>query len=206
MPLSNGNDFPARRACLLGMITPICHRPLVLEKSQGLVLRVVRLTETSLIVRWWTLEHGRIDTVAKGARRNSSAFAGKIDLFFSAEITWQRSKSGPPHHLRESSVSNYREGLRKSYVNTLMAGYFCGLIEKIHELEHAEPQVHDLLGRALDHVATSGASLRALRFFEQELARLHGVGSPGVDVQRALLDMGAGLPDIRRELLERLSR
>ncbi len=190
---------------MLGKNTLICHRPLVLEKSQGLVLRVVRLTETSLIVRWWTLEHGRIDTVAKGARRNSSAFAGKIDLFFSAEITWQRASKGPLHHLRESSVLNYREGLRKSYVNTLMAGYFCGMIEKIHELEHAEPTVHDLLDRALDHVDSSGASIRAMRYFEQELARLHGVGRPGDGALTALIEMGAGLPDIRRELLERLS-
>jgi|688.fasta_scaffold712679_1 DNA repair protein RecO (recombination protein O) len=189
---------------ILGNLRLLGHHRGVLEKSQGIVIRIIKLTETSSIVRWWTMQHGLVETVAKGARRPSSPFAGKIDLFFSADLSWQRAQKGNLHHLRESSVIHYREGLRKRYVNTLMAGYFCGLIEKITEIEHPEPEIYDLLHRGLDHIAEVGANRKAMRFFERELARLHGVGKESGDVIVALADLGTGLPAMRKELLERL--
>ena len=64
------------------------------ERAQGLVLRVHPLTETSLIIRWLTREHGRIATVAKGARRPKSPFRGKIVLFYLADFTFSRSRPG----------------------------------------------------------------------------------------------------------------
>ncbi len=174
------------------------------EHSEGIVMRVTKLTETSCIVRWWTREHGIVETVAKGARRSGSPFAGKIDLFFSADLTWQRAKRGSLHHLRESSVRHYREGLRQRYVNALLAGYFTAMIEKITEIEHPEPEIYDLLVRALDHVAAEGASMRAMRHFERELARLHGVGRQQGEAILELADLGAGLPGMRKELMDRL--
>ena len=57
------------------------------ESAQGIILRVRPLTETSLIVHWLTAKHGRLSTVAKGARRTKSALRGKIDLLFDAEFS-----------------------------------------------------------------------------------------------------------------------
>ena len=179
---------------------------LVWEKSIGIVLRVTKLTDTSSIVRWWTLQHGVIDTVAKGARRSTSSFAGKIDLFFTADISWATSKTGNLHTLRESSVQSYRPQLRLHYSNTLIASYFCAMIEKIAEPESPEPEIYDLLTRALNHIEEKNASLRALHHFERELARLHGVGrSGGHTAMLDLADLGAGLPALRSQLLQRLA-
>ena len=47
------------------------------EKANGIILRVRPLTDSSLIVHWLTQEHGRLSTVAKGARRPKSALRGK---------------------------------------------------------------------------------------------------------------------------------
>lgn len=174
------------------------------ETAQGVIMRVIKLTETSLIVRWSTAEHGIIDTVAKGARSPGSRFAGKIDLFFSAEIGWQRARRGKLHHLHECAVLDFREGLRRDYPTTLLAGYFCGLIDQVSEPEHPQPEMHDLLCRALNHLQESGASQRALRHFERELARLHGVGRDRGDAFTELADIGASLPQLRSDLMQRL--
>lgn len=174
------------------------------ETAQGVIMRVIKLTETSLIVRWSTAEHGIIDTVAKGARKPGSPLAGKIDLFFSAEIGWQRARRGKLHHLRECAVRDFREGLRRDYPTTLLAAYCCGLIDQVSEPDHPQPEMHDLLCRALDHLQESGASLRALRHFERELARLHGVGRDRGDAFTELADIGASLPQLRSDLLQRL--
>ncbi|MEI9894387.1 MAG: recombination protein O N-terminal domain-containing protein [Chthoniobacter sp.] len=53
-----------------------------METTAALLLRKTKLTETSLIVTWFTEAHGKIQTVAKGARQPKSRFAGLLDLFF----------------------------------------------------------------------------------------------------------------------------
>ncbi len=174
------------------------------DTAQGIILRLTKLTETSLIVRWSTVEFGIIDTVAKGARNPKSSFAGKLDLFFQAEFSWQVAKRGKLHHLRECHVIDYREGLRRDYHTMMLAGYCCGLIEQVCEPEHAHEEMHDLLSRALRHLSEAGASLKALRHFERELARIEGVGRDRGDAFVELAQIGASLPQLRSDLIQRL--
>ena len=74
------------------------------ESTHGLILRTRPLTETSLIVHWLTPDLGRIATVAKGARRPKSPFAGKLDLFYAADFSFSRSRRSELHVLREASL------------------------------------------------------------------------------------------------------
>jgi DNA repair protein RecO (recombination protein O) len=174
------------------------------ESTLATLIRLTRLTDSSLIVHWFTEEHGLIKTVAKGARRPKSAFAGQLDLFFSGEITFQRARRGDLHALREVSIGNWREGLRQSYTATLLAAYCCQLLESAVESEHPEPALHDLLGRALDHVAARTPSLRAMIHFESELARLLGISDGQRPPEASLREVLGHLPASREELLERL--
>lgn len=176
-----------------------------MQSTQAIIIRLTRLTDTSLIVHWFTESEGLIRTVAKGARRPKSPFAGKLDLFFGGEIAYVRAKRGDLHSLREVSINQWREGLRRSYTSTLLAGYCCQLLETAVEPEHPDPELHDLLRRALDHLDTSPASLRALRHFETELARFLGVSQSHGDASASLRDALGTLPASRNELIERLS-
>jgi DNA repair protein RecO (recombination protein O) len=176
------------------------------EKSHGILVRLTKLSDTSWIVHWCTAEHGWIKTVAKGARRSRSPFAGRLDLFFDAEIEWARARRGELHHLREVAVTATRDGLRRRYTDTLLAGYCCRLLEIAVEREHPLPELHDLLRRALDHVTSSGASARALRHYENELARLLGIAAHRSPTAATLAEALGGLPPLRAEILARLSQ
>jgi DNA repair protein RecO (recombination protein O) len=171
----------------------------------AIVIRLTRLTDTSLIVHWFTRDHGLIKTVAKGARRPQSPFAGKLDLFFGGEIDFVRARRGELHTLREVAISEWREGLRHHYSSTLLAAYFSQNLELAVETDHPEPELYALLKRALDHVATASASLRALRHFEAELARLLGVAHDQRPAEVALHDALGPLPASRPVLIEQLS-
>jgi DNA repair protein RecO (recombination protein O) len=85
----------------------------MIDSATGIILRTRPLTETSLIVNWLTAEHGRISTVAKGARRPKSTFAGKLDLFYEAEFSFTRSKRSELHALRELSLKETHAPLRQ---------------------------------------------------------------------------------------------
>src|ERR1700761_6988137 len=90
-----------------------CFPPL--ETTDAILLRKTKLTETSLIVSWFTEAHGRIKTVAKGARQPKSRFTGLLDLFFDCEIQFARSQKSELHLLREVVLRNPHEGLRVDY-------------------------------------------------------------------------------------------
>lgn len=175
------------------------------QSTQATIIRLTRLTDSSLIVHWFTEDHGLIKTVAKGARRPKSPFAGQIDLFFGGEITYQRAKRGELHALREVSIRHWREGLRRNYPSTLFAAYCCQLLECAVEPEHPEPGLYDLLVRALEHVERNEPSARALGHYEREMARLLGISHDQRPAHLSLRDALGSLPSSRSELLERLT-
>jgi DNA repair protein RecO (recombination protein O) len=173
--------------------------------SPAILIRLTRLTDTSLIVHWLTEDHGLVKTVAKGARRPNSPFAGTLDLFFGGEISFVRARHGELHSLREVAIRDWRQGLRRDYSATLLAAYFCQLLELALEPEHPEPALFDLLRRALDHVAEHPPSLRALRHFESELAGALGINHPHTSAESSLQHALGPLPANRKPLLERLA-
>ena len=178
-----------------------------LETTAAILLRKIKLTESSLIITWFTEAHGKLKTVAKGARRPRSPFAGRLDLFYAAEITFARSRKSELHILREVSVQNSREGLRLEYARTQMAAYFVELVEMTTEFEHAVPEVYDLLRRALDFLDRSQPTRRALLHFERELGGLLGVTgihNADADPSQAILRLSGQLPRDRARLLKSL--
>jgi DNA repair protein RecO (recombination protein O) len=188
-------------------LAPVRGQSLRVEKSSGILVRLTRLTETSLIAHWWTDNAGLIKTVAKGARQPRSSFAGKLDLFFQAEIVWAPARHGDLHSLREVMVTDFRAGLRERYVDIVTAGYFCNLLEWVAERDHPEPEMADLLRRGLDYLATSGADLRGVRHFEYQLATLLGLSAKGrTDAAFAMEYAFGKLPATRLACLTELAR
>ena len=177
-----------------------------METTRAILLRKTKLTETSLIITWFTEEHGKIKTVAKGARRPKSTFSGKLDLFFEAEIQFGRSRKSELHILREVVLANPREGLRKNYQRVQLASYFVELIELVTESDHSAPELYDLLRRALDYLDTNPPAKRPMLHFESELTRLLGIQN--TNASKPVLAIGhvyGRLPSARNELLAALT-
>jgi DNA repair protein RecO (recombination protein O) len=123
------------------------------ERTPGLVLRVRPLTETSLIVHWLTEHHGRLATVAKGARRPKSPFRGKLDLFYEADLSFQRSRRSDLHTLREVVVRDLHPVLRTDLARLRAAAYVTQLLERTTEPEAPVPELYALLREFLRAVA-----------------------------------------------------
>src|SRR5215467_3443685 len=76
------------------------------DTTAAILLRKRMFSDTSLIVSWCTELFGCVQTIAKGARRPKSSFAGKLDLFFEAEISIVRSRKSDLHTLTEAVLKN----------------------------------------------------------------------------------------------------
>jgi DNA repair protein RecO (recombination protein O) len=176
------------------------------ETTPAILLRKTKLTETSLIVTWFTVAQGKIKTVAKGARQPKSRFAGLLDLFFDCEIQFARSQRSELHQLREVALREPHEALRLDYPRVALASYFVELIELVTEPDHPAPELYDLLQRALGFLNTQPASRRALLHFENELTRLLGIqGQEGVTAAIAIGRVYHHLPTSRPALLKSLT-
>jgi DNA repair protein RecO (recombination protein O) len=177
------------------------------ETVNAILLRRIRFSETSLILTWFGQETGKIKAIAKGALRSGSAFAGKIDLFFHCNLTISRSRKSEIHTLRELVVVEPFLNIRTNYLSTLTAAYFTELVEETTELEHAEPEIYDLLRRGLTYLEGEHPTLRAVVFFEAELARLLGIQmTKQSDSSRQLIESLTRAPVSRGTLLKQLDR
>src|SRR5436853_3008836 len=117
----------------------------MVERTQGLILRTRPLSETSLIVQWLTPDAGRIATVAKGARRPKSPFRGKLDLFYLADFSFQRSRRSELHALREVSLLETHASLRHELGYLQQASYCAALVEQATEKETPLPVIFELM-------------------------------------------------------------
>jgi len=151
-----------------------------MQTSAAILLRKRKFSDTSLIVSWCTESLGCIQTVAKGARRAKTPFAGKLDLFFEAEISVIPSRRSTLHTLTEVVLKNPFAGIRRTYLRTRTAAYFVELIEICTERDHREPELFQLLRRAFGYLDGNEPTRRAVLHFETELARITGVHTKSV--------------------------
>jgi len=175
------------------------------ESTAALLLRKRNYSDTSLIISWCTESLGCIQTIAKGARRVKSSFAGRLDLFFETEIQIARSRRSTLHTLTEVIVKNPFAGIRGTYLRTQAAAYFIELIEICTERDHNDPELFSLLRRAFGYLDTNDPTLRAVAHFETELARIAGVHDPKslkADPAFALGNLFGRLPLSRTPLLK----
>lgn len=172
------------------------------EITPAILLRRHRYSEGSYILTWLTQRHGKLRTAARGARRADSAFRGRVDLFYHAEILVAFSRRGDLHQLREIRLVETCDGLRRGYARLLMASYFAELLDRLIEPAHPVPDLYDLLRRATLHLAGHDPSLRSLEFFEAETCRILGFDHRH---PLAALESHAGrIPASRRRVLQEL--
>ena len=174
------------------------------ESLNGIILRRVRYSDTSLIITWLTDSHGRLKTMAKGALRQKSLFAGKLDLFFHCDLMLSLSRKSDLHLLREVSIRTTFDQIRTDYLKISAASYFVELIEEVTESDHPVTDIYRLLLRALGYLDSKTPEPRGVLFFESELCNCLGLHSPDShSAADAIVSAFGRLPKSRADLMSR---
>ena len=146
-----------------------------IESATGIVLRTRLLTETSLIIHWLTPDLGRLATVAKGARRPKSPFAGKLDLFYTADFSFSRSRQSDLHTLREVSLRETHGAIREDLGKLQQAAYAAAFIETATETESPLPEIFALTQGFLTTLCSQAPLLQNVFALELKLLRELGL-------------------------------
>jgi DNA repair protein RecO (recombination protein O) len=177
----------------------------MVELLNGVLLRRIRFSNTSLILTWFTDLHGKTKSIAKGALRSGSPFAGKLDLFFHCELLLAFSRRSEIHQLREVSIKTTFSDIRDSYLKTSVAAYFAELVDSVTELEHPSPEIYQLLLRAFGYLNRRNPDTKAVLFFESELCKSLGLYTPGLrEAADRIREAYGQLPEARATLLAQL--
>ena len=174
-------------------------------KTTGVVLHLHPVTETSLIVTWFTSGHGKLRTMAKGARRPKSPFRGSVEPFYFDELLFLRSRRSDLHILHECSVIEPHRRLREDFQKISGATYFCELVDLATEPEHAEPKLFSLLDSVLKHLNANPWQPLLGRYFEINLLAALGF-DPAKIKARLPPDVVKLLLHLREMRIDQLSR
>jgi len=162
-----------------------------MEHTAAILLRRIPWSETSLIVTWLTESLGTVKTSVRGARGAKSTYAGKLDLFFRAQISFTASEKSDLHGLREVFVEQAFDASLAGTAGLYLAAYFSELAGAAAPAMEPAPEIFDLLRRGLGHLQKGGANIKALHHFEKQLCQILGIHDPsgGVSATEAIASL-----------------
>lgn len=116
-------------------------------KATALVLHRINLGETDKIVTLLTREAGKLNAVAKGARRPTSKLSGATELFTYSRLLLAVGKS--LDIISQCEIKESFPALRSDLPLLARATYLCELTDRLVEEREPNPEVFDLLLSAL---------------------------------------------------------
>ncbi|QXP83582.1 DNA repair protein RecO [Methylococcus sp. Mc7] len=126
--------------------------------------------ETSLILELFTLRHGRIGVIAKGARRGRRGFAAVLQPFAPLLVSW----CGRGELATLSHAEAAGSGIRLQHTALFCGFYLNELLVKLLPAHDPYPALFIAYQGGLEALAAGGDTESALRSFE--LSLLEGIG------------------------------
>ena len=138
------------------------------------VLHTYAFKETSLVAELFTKAHGRVATLAKGARRPRSAMRGQLQSFQMLSATW----SGK-NELKTLHSLDWADALTMLQGEALMCGFYLNeLLLRLLPREDAHEQLFNYYQATLRALAKGLDLATHLRRFELKLLQEMGYAVP----------------------------
>lgn len=143
-----------------------------LYRAEAIVIRRRDWGEADRLLTLYTREQGKIQAVAKGARKPTSRKSGHVELFTRVQLLIARARSIDIITQAET-VESYRE-LRESLERSTLAHYFAELLDRFTGEAQADPGLYELLTAALRRLCTEPDARLVARYYELHLLELAG--------------------------------
>ena len=116
-------------------------------KTEGIIIKRNNFLEASLILDIWTKNYGKVEAVARSARKAKGKLKGHLELFLWTEFIFAKGKNIDTitSSLTIESFSNLRNNLEFSYG----AYYILELVDKMTIEGHKDERIFCLLRRVL---------------------------------------------------------
>jgi DNA repair protein RecO (recombination protein O) len=147
-----------------------------LFRDKGVVLRTYRLGEADKIIVFLTERHGKVRAVAKGIRKTTSKFGGRLEPLTQTDLLlWQG--RGDLDIVNQVEVINAFRPIREHLERMPRGIALLEVTDQMAQERHPDPRLYSMLVGALSALATEDAdpALVAPSFFLKALV-LEGAG------------------------------
>lgn len=111
----------------------------MIARSDGLVLRTYRSTESSLVVVLYTQMHGKLRLLAKGARRPNSRFGASLQPLTYGHYVYYRRETRDLQTLTEGDTIEPFAGVKDDYTRLVHGSAICDLFDHVTVEEDRSP-------------------------------------------------------------------
>ncbi len=119
------------------------------------MLRSIRYGEADRILHLYTLDHGRVSAIAKGARRTRSRFGARLEPFMQVRLALHEGRT-ELYTVTGVDTLDARPGLRESAAALDGAARACDAVARLFETDQPHPEVFALLATELTLLAGDG--------------------------------------------------
>ncbi|MCL6584068.1 MAG: DNA repair protein RecO [bacterium] len=145
-----------------------------LERTTGLILKSIKYSDTDRIITCYTHKYGKIQCIAKRARRQKSNFLSNIDLLTYAELVIVKKGIKNIYPLREAVIIQSYHRLYEDPPRLYAAFYMAELIQELTPAEDKKPEILSLILRQLDMLQKGEDREKLTLIFEVRLLSLLG--------------------------------
>jgi DNA repair protein RecO (recombination protein O) len=143
-----------------------------LYRVQAIVIRRRDWGEADRLLTLYSREQGKMQAIAKGARKPASRKAGHVELFTHVQLLIARSRS--IDIITQAETVEAHRQLRESLERSTLAHYFAELLDRFTGEGEPDPALFNLLDSALTWLCQADDLRLATRYYELRLLKLAG--------------------------------
>ncbi len=118
-------------------------------KAEGIVLKSMVYRDTSKIVTLFTKQFGKVNVIAKGARKPKSKFGASLEPLTRSHIVFYKKEGRDLYTLSEGDVIDSYPGLRGSLLGFSWGSVVLEFLHRTNPFESPNPRLYLLSKRAL---------------------------------------------------------
>jgi len=145
-----------------------------LQQDLAIVLLVRDHGESDKIVTLYTLAHGKIVVIAKGAKRSKKRFVNKLEPFSLLNIQFATGTRSSLMRLDQAELLAPYPSLRESYDLYLAASLLCELVLHWTREHDSDEELFRLLAWGLAGLTTEKSAVKTIIFFHIKMMDILG--------------------------------
>lgn len=145
-----------------------------LFRTEAIVLNSFDYGESDRILTFYTIEHGKIKGIAKGARRSKKRFVNNLEPLSHIKLIFFHTEKSELVRVEDSTLLDGFASLRTDIERLSQACYLIELVAEMTREGQALSSVFDLLLAFLEMLSSGAGQEPLLRFFEIRLLSILG--------------------------------
>lgn len=141
-------------------------------RSEAIVLRRRDFSESDRLLTLFSREFGKIQAIAKGARKPQSRKTGHVELFMRTNFLFAQGRE--MNIITQAELIEAYHGLRQDLVRTTYASYLVELLDRFTADEDKHRGEYDLLANGLGWLEETADVRLVARYYELHLLGLAG--------------------------------